>query len=325
MSAVVFCYDCSKPLHKLQRSKEMAMRHMTTLLYIDAVARAGSIRKAAETLSITSTALNRRLLAIEEDLGVPIFERLPRGVRLNSAGELLIHHIRNQISDMDRVRSQIADLAGERRGHVTIACSQALLPYLPRQIAAYRQEHPGVTFAVFRRDREAAEQALVDHTADLALVFEPIRLAEFQTLLTVRQHVHAMFSRHHPLAARDMVRLRECLDYPIALPTRAYGVRHLMELALADSPISLDPVVESDSFEFLGHQAIAEGIVSFQIPIGLPPGGMLPDMVSRQLDPRDVPSGLIYMGQLRGRILPVAAAKFAEMLQKDLETQYDCS
>lgn len=61
------------------------MRHLTTLLYIDAVARAGSIRKAADSLSITSTALNRRLLAIEEDLGVPIFERLPRGVRLNAA------------------------------------------------------------------------------------------------------------------------------------------------------------------------------------------------------------------------------------------------
>jgi DNA-binding transcriptional LysR family regulator len=50
------------------------MRHLTTLRYVDAVARAGSIRKAAETLSITSTALNRRLLTIEEELGVQIFE-----------------------------------------------------------------------------------------------------------------------------------------------------------------------------------------------------------------------------------------------------------
>lgn len=299
------------------------MRHLTTFLYIDAVARAGSIRRAAETLSITSTALNRRLLAIEEDLGVPIFERLPRGVRLNSAGELLIQHIRNQISDLERVRSQIADLSGERRGHVTIACSQALMPYLPRQIALYRHEHPGVTFGVLRRDREAAEQALVDHTADIALVFEPIRLAEFQTLLTVRQQIHAMLSDDHPLAGRSALRLRECLQYPIALPTRAYGVRHLMEIAVVNSTVRLDPVIESDSFEFLRHQAIAEGIISFQIPIGLPQGSLLPGMVTIPIDPRDVPTGSIYLGQLRGRTLPVAAAKFADQLTKDLETRYE--
>ena len=58
------------------------MKHLMPLRYIEAVARSGSIRKAAETMAITSTALNRRILAMEEDLGVQIFERLPRGVGL---------------------------------------------------------------------------------------------------------------------------------------------------------------------------------------------------------------------------------------------------
>lgn len=300
----------------------MPMRHMTTLLYIDAVARAGSIRKAAETLSITSTALNRRLLAIEEDLGVPIFERLPRGVRLNAAGELLIQFIRDQVSDMERLRSQILDLSGERRGRVLIACSQAVLAYLPVQIAQYRHDHPGVTFGVFRRDREAAEQALVDHSADIALVFEPIRLAEFQTILTVRQQVHAMLSSTHPLAGRSVLRLRECLEYPFALPTHAYGVRHLLEIALVDSPIKMAPVIETDSFEFLRYHVMTEGIISFQIPIGLPPESLPPGMVTIPIDERDVPNGFIYMGQLRGRTLPVAAARFADQLTKDLAERY---
>ena len=79
------------------------MRHLLPLQYIDAVARAGSIRKAAETLAITSTALNRRILTMEEDLGVQIFERFPRGVRLSAAGLILIHHIRTQIVYLVRV------------------------------------------------------------------------------------------------------------------------------------------------------------------------------------------------------------------------------
>jgi len=297
---------------------------LTTLRYVDAVARAGSIRKAADVLSITSTALNRRILAVEDELGVPIFERLPRGVRLNSAGEILVHHIRNQLSDMERVKSQIADLSGVRRGHVSIACSQALLPYfLPEQIAIYRKEHQAVTFGVYLRDRAEAEDALADHTADLALVFEPVRMAEFQTIMTVRQLVYGVMAEEHPLAGREVLRLRECLQYPIALPTRSYGVRHLMESALVDSPITLEPVIESDNFEFLRRQALAGGVITFQIPIGLPTERRVDGMVTRPIDPRDVPGGLIYVGQLRGRTLPVAVARFADQITKALQMRFD--
>lgn len=300
------------------------MRYMTTIRFIDAVARAGSIRRAAEELAITSTALNRRILAVEDELGAPIFERLPRGVRLNSAGEILIHHIRNQMSDMERVKTQIADLAGERRGNVAIACSQALLPYfLPEQISAYRSEHPGVTFGVFLRDRAAAEQALVDYTADLAVVFEPIRMAEFHTLLRVRQQLHAVFAADHPLAGADVIRLRDALQHPVALPTLAYGVRHLLEIGLQNSTLEMRPAIESDSFEFLRGFAGEKLAVSFQIPIGIPEAACSEGLASAPIDTRDVPLGILYMGQLRNRTLPVAAAKFAARISTVLAERYD--
>ena len=299
------------------------MKHLTTLRYVDAIARAGSIRGAAEILSITSTALNRRILALEEDLGVPIFERLARGVRLSSAGEILIHHIRTQLSDMDRVKSQIADLSGVRRGHVSIACSQALIPYfLPEQITKYRHQHPGVTFGVHVRDRDAAEQALVDHTADLALVFEPIRMSDFQTILTAPQHIHAIMGPDHPLADQEQLRLKECLLHPVAMPTRIYGVRHLIEIALMDSGMSIEPVIESDNFEFLRSYALAENILSFQLPIGLPDESGKTGLLTKLIDPRDVPPGLVYFGQLRGRTLPVAVAKFADQVAKALTARF---
>jgi DNA-binding transcriptional LysR family regulator len=302
------------------------MRHLTSLRYIDAVAKAGSIRGAAETLAITSTALNRRILAIEEELGVPIFERLAHGVRLSSAGEVLIHHIRHQLSDMERVRSQIADLSGVRRGHVAIACSQALLPhFLPTQIALYRKDHPGVTFEVHVRDRQAAEQALVDHTADIAIVFEPARLADFMTVIRVSQPVHAIMAAGHPLAEKREVRLSDCLRYPISLPTAPYGVRHLLDIAVQGRSLRLEPVVQSDSFEFLRNHAVAENIVSFQIPIGLGDQTTTGDIVSRPVDKRDVPSGILYMGQLKGRALPVAAARFSAQIAHALATQYEVS
>lgn len=301
------------------------MKHLLSLQFIDAVVRAGSIRKAAVSLSITSTALNRRILALERELGAPIFERLARGVRLSTAGEILIHHIRNQISDMERVRSQIADLAGIRRGHISIACSQGVLPcFLPEQIVSYRTEHPAVTFRVYRRDREAAEQALLDHMADLALVFEPVRILEFETLISVEQPLHAVMASDHPLA-RDQgpIRLRQCLEFPIALPTMAYGVRDLLESAMQRKSFKLEPAVESDSFEFLRHYVREEHAITFQIPIGVasPPFGNTD--VSRPVDRRDVPPGALRLGQLRGRALSVAASRFATQIASALVERFD--
>ncbi len=159
------------------------MKHLQTFRLIEAVARAGSMRKAAEDMNITASALNRRINRFEEEFGAELFERLSSGVRLNPAGELLLHHYRATASDLSRVQGQVADLSGERRGHVSIACSQALLPYfLPQQIALYRADHPGVTFSVNVRDRAQAEQELAAYSSDLALVFEPIYLVDFEVV-----------------------------------------------------------------------------------------------------------------------------------------------
>lgn len=304
------------------------MKHLDTLRAIDVIARHGSIRRAAETLAITSTALNRRILALEAELGAPIFERLPRGVRLSSAGEILVHHARNQISDMERVRSRIADLSGARRGHVSVAGSQAVLPFfLPSEIARYRDAHPAVTFDVRRRDREAAEAALADYTSDLAIVFEPVRMTEFQALVTVSQPICAVMAPSHPLADHDAgipLRLHECLAFPLALPSRSYGVRYLIDAALVRMGLDAGHAMESDSFEFLRNCVVDGQTISFQIPVGLPAHDVLlgggAGLAVRELDRRDVPAGVLCVGQLRGRTLPVAAAKFAEQVALTLQT-----
>lgn len=299
------------------------MRHLQTYRYIDAVSKAGSIRKAAGGLNITPSALNRRIQAFEEELGTPVFERQAHGVRLNTVGELLIQHIRDQIADMDRLKSRIADLEGVRRGHVSIACSQALLPYfLPSQIAAYRAAHPAVTFSVLPRDRAAAEAALIDYSCDLALVFEPVLLAEVQALATVRQPVYALMAPDHALAEREAPRLRDCLRHPYALPSAPYGVRRLMDRAAALKGIVLAPLVESDSFEFLRHYATRERLLTFQIPVGIDPSKHPADLIGRPLDERDVPAGTLLLGQLRHRALPVASARFADQLLTGLQTDF---
>jgi hypothetical protein len=115
-----------------------------------------------------------------------------------------------------------------------------------------------------------------------------------------------------------VLRLRECLDGPHVVPAAEYGVRHLLEMATHGRSLRLNPVVEADSFEMMREYVLYDRAVSFQIPIGLLPARD-PRLVVREIDRRDLSAGLLLLGQMRGRTLPVASAKFALQLAGALE------
>src|SRR5271156_6859491 len=202
------------------------MKHLRILTYVDEVARSGSIRKAAGRLNVTASAVNRRIADLESELGAQLFERRPRGVRLTAAGEVFLHYLRGQRGEVERMKSQIEDLKGLRRGTVRIACSQALaLDFLPRQIAEFRRRHPLVSFELKVVDHEWAMAALAAYEVDLVAVFRPPYTANFQPMMTLDQQLVAVMAKSHPLASRKKLRLRDCAAYPVALPERSIGGR----------------------------------------------------------------------------------------------------
>jgi DNA-binding transcriptional LysR family regulator len=296
------------------------MKHLRILRYVDEVARAGSIRKAADHLNVTSSALNRRIMDLEEELGARLFERRPRGVRLTAAGEVFVHYLREQSDSVERMQSQIEDLKGLRRGTVRIACSQALaLDFLPREVAAFRKLHPFVAFDVKVLDHEQAMTALAAYEVDLVLVFRPPFLANFHPLMRLEQRLVAVMSEDHPLAGRKSVRLRDCARYPVALPERSIGGRQLLDEVSARTGLRFTIAAESNSFEFLRGLVGHASLISFQIRIGTMPDGNKLGLVAREIDDRDVPRANLVLGQLRARNLPVPAAVFAERLARVLE------
>ncbi len=296
------------------------MKHLRILRYVDEVARAGSIRKAADQLNVTASAVNRRIMDLEEELGTQLFERRPRGVRLTAAGEVFVHYLRQQNGDVERMKSQIEDLKGLRRGTVRIACSQALaLDFLPRAIAEFRARHPMVAFEVKIADHEQAMTALAAYTVDLVLVFRPPFLANFQPLMSLEQRIVAVMAADHPLAGKRAVRLRDCAAYPVALPERSIGGRQLLEEVMARSGLSFNIAAESNSFEFLRGLVTHAKLISFQIKIGTMPEGNPLKLVARQIDDRDVPRANLVLGHLRARNLPIPTAIFAEWLMRALD------
>lgn len=291
------------------------MRHLRFLRYLDEVARRGSIRGAAQQLNVTPSALNRRIMDLEAELDAKLLERRARGVRLTAAGEVFVRYIREQLSDAERMREQLEDLRGLKRGTVRIACSQALAhDFLPRQIGAFRARYPLMGFEVAVADHERAIALLASYEVDLVLVFRAPFIGRLRPLMTVPQRLVALLPADHPLAAREKLRLADCTGFPLALPERTTGGRQMIEAAIARAGLRLSVAAEANSFELLRGLVAHCGMISFQIEIGALAQAMPEGIVVRPLDERDLGHADLLLGQLRDRSLPLAGAQFAEHL-----------
>jgi DNA-binding transcriptional LysR family regulator len=208
-----------------------------------------------------------------------------------------------------------------RRGHVAIACSQAFAHHdLPRQIGLYRQQHPMVSFDVHVRDHAHGVAALLAHEVELALILQPPPAPEMRTLLSYDLPLCAMMASGHPLAGAGPVRLRDCLNYPIAAPDRSLAIRHILDGALARTSSTMTVAVESGSLEFLRNYVRHEPAIAFQVSSGIPAND--DGLRARKIDARDIAPVQVVLGHLRGRALTVAAAKFADQMAAALHDRH---
>ena len=239
------------------------MLHHRLLGYLDEVARSGSIRRAATRLNVASSAVNRQILSLEQDMGLPLFERLPRGLRLTAAGEVLIRHVRETLKEHDRVLAQIASLKGLTRGEVTIATMASLAAgVLAGVIREFRETHPRIVVRVAVLPVDDIATALLAGEADLALAYRMppnprlVRIAEFE------HRLGAVMAPDHPLNGRFQVRMADCLEYPLVVADRSMTLRDVLELLVPEGA-SLAPVVETNSIELMKRLAQSPPHVTF--------------------------------------------------------------
>jgi DNA-binding transcriptional LysR family regulator len=291
------------------------LRPPRLLSYVDAVARYGSIRKAADALNVASSALNRQILDLETDLGAPLFERLPRGVRVTSAGEAFLVYARLVISELKAVESRIEQLRGLVRGQVSVAAAESVAgELLPSAITTFQATHPYVRFHV----RIGAPGELIADQVDLILTHDVPRKKDVAIVAVARQALCAMVVPDHPLASRNELRLRDCLAFPLALADTTLAGRGLIEQVLALASFDLDPRLISNSVEAMKAFAHMNRGVCFQFRSPgkalIPPGDM---MALPLVDPPLLQARLL-LATRRSRVLPVAAAAFVEQMKSTL-------
>jgi DNA-binding transcriptional LysR family regulator len=243
--------------------------HAVVLRYLDQVARVGSIRRAAERLNVASSAVNRQILKLEAEIGVPIFERLRNGVRLTPAGEQLLRHTRSTLAEWSRTRLEIAAISGDIRGEVRIiAIPSLLVRAVPKAIETIAARHPNISFRVIDADPAEHVEEMRAARPDIALVFIDKRYRQYDIAARLRTALGAIMRADHPLAGAKHLSLTECAAYPVVMLADAWLLDAASETEFIHSGAQFSARVTSNSLSVM-KETIRAGLgVGFFTPTG---------------------------------------------------------
>ncbi len=233
------------------------MLHSRMLRFLDEVERAGSIRRASTRLNVASSSVNRQIIALEQDIGMPVFERLNNRLRLTESGALLIAHVRQTLQQHELVQARIEDLKRKRRSEVTVATTSGLAAgLLPRVVAAFRARHPDIKTAVRILPTGQIVSSLASGESDLAVASGLSNELDVDTFASIVSRIGAVMQPGHTLAERTGIALEDCRDVALILPDIGMPLRLILDDACMDARLTLEPVIESNSLEMMKRSAM---------------------------------------------------------------------
>ncbi|WP_315831274.1 LysR family transcriptional regulator [Bradyrhizobium prioriisuperbiae] len=244
--------------------------HAPAIYYFDAVRRTGSIRAAARTLNVASSAVSRQILKLEEDIGTPLFERTVRGLKLTSVGEMFARHVMTVIQDHDRFRTDVQSLSGTWRGTIRIACIEALAgSLLPGVIMAHRQRAKRVNFMTRTMGSFEVHDVLVRGDADIGAAIALRHSPDLRQVAVKRFRLGAVVAVDHALARQRTVTVAQCLSFPIILALPELSIHQLLQPLIARIPQATEPAIQANSIDLMRELAERGVGVSFHTQIGL--------------------------------------------------------
>jgi len=242
----------------------------TAFRYFAAVARAGSIRAAARELNIASSAINRQILMLEEAIGIALFERTGRALRLNQAGELLLAQITATGREYEDTLAAIEALKGLRSGTVRVATVEsASVELLPAFLASFNAAYPGISVELQVTGSDAVTARVRAREADIGFTFNPASLEGLDVAYENAMQIGAIVSPDHPLAGHKTISLTECLAHPYAWPAHGLSLRTALDIARQQLERSAPPLLQANSLRVMAALARQGRCVAFQTEVGI--------------------------------------------------------
>ncbi len=196
------------------------------LRYFSAVVRAGQFSSAAVEENVSQSTISNGVIAIEEELGVRLFDRLPQGVSLTPEGQDFLRHAQHIL---DSVRDAVERPRYKERtlsGTVRIAASYTLLGYfLPELMARFRASYPDVDISLQDMTRRDIEESVLKKKIDIGIVIlsNVERLGHFGHAVLVRSRRQLWVAPNHPLAQIRSPSLQDIAQHPYFLLTTDEG------------------------------------------------------------------------------------------------------
>lgn len=298
--------------------------HARALKYFDMIRRCGSIREAARRLHVASSAVNRQLLQLEDEIGSPLFERLSGGLRLTAAGEIFSLHVITVLQDEHRMLSELDALKGLRRGELSIVSVEGLNnSFLPTVLQQMLTRYPMLQVTVRSAGSEEAARAVAGGDADVALGYSVERSESLRQYAVGRFLLGAIMPPEHPLAAQASVSFAECARYPLILPGPELSIRRHLQPFLLNPKKPLTVLLESASVDLAKRLALRGMGLAFQTRLGIEE-----ELAAGQLRLVPLKATQFVVSELgvyvrSGRSLPAALDAFIRLVEDELAQRVD--
>ena len=224
----------------------MILRHIRYML---AVAEHRNFTRAADALHVSQPALSQQIKQLEETLGVQLFDRTGRTVRLTDMGSVYIEYARRALVDLEAGRRAILDVRDLSHGELRLAMTPTFTEYLVAPLVErFSAEYPGITLSVCEMTLDSIELALSDDRVDLGIGFAGVRSDEIEVRALFDEKLTIVVGKDHPFARKKTpVSLQELADAPLALLTRDFATRAHIDAYFQSHRLSPKITVEANS------------------------------------------------------------------------------
>ncbi|MCU4336825.1 LysR family transcriptional regulator [Acinetobacter dispersus] len=187
--------------------------------YFIAVAKTGSLRKAADQLFISVSAVHRQIVLAEEELGVALFERLPSGLKLTLAGELLYADLRSWQKEFQITQKRLNEIQGIQRGSIDFGMIAALSEsFVSAVMQSIVQQYPWINFKVRVLDSDRIADLVINAELDFGLILNPKHQHQLQISAFIEMPLGFVIPKQHALADKEKIYFSDTLEFNHIIP-----------------------------------------------------------------------------------------------------------
>jgi LysR family transcriptional regulator, transcriptional activator of the cysJI operon len=220
-----------------------------------------SFSEAAKLLHLTQPTVSHHIQALEQDLGVTLFERSGSGLHLTEAGQLLLPWARKLIRESVELQDMMTSLQNRIAGSLRIACSTTSGKYLLPQLSArFHERHPGIKITILSCTQATVIPRLLGEEANLGVLSREVSGEGVEYQEFFEDHITLIAPARHPWATRTAIEPADLLHVPFIIREPSAGTRRVMLAELARHDISVDDL---DVFLEVGNaEAIVETVAA---------------------------------------------------------------